>query len=43
MGKVLKIKKLFHAPFTLHDRLIELINREADNARAGKASGITVK
>ncbi len=29
MGKVLKIKKLFHAPFTLHRRLIELIDREA--------------
>lgn len=29
MGKALKIKKLFHAPFTLHRRLIELIDREA--------------
>ncbi|BES73499.1 polyphosphate kinase 1 [Marinobacter nanhaiticus D15-8W] len=29
MGKALKIKKLFHAPFTLHKRLIELIDREA--------------
>ncbi len=29
MGKTLKIKKLFHAPFTLHRRLIELIEREA--------------
>lgn len=28
MGKALKIKKLFHAPFTLHRRLIELIERE---------------
>lgn len=43
MGKVLKIKKLFHAPFTLHDRLIELIDREATNAAAGLSSGITAK
>jgi polyphosphate kinase len=43
MGKILKIKKLFHAPFTLHDRLITLIDREAKHAKAGKASGITVK
>ncbi len=43
MGKVLKIKKLFHAPFTLHDRLLSLIDREAKHAKAGKASGITVK
>lgn len=43
MGKVLKIKKLFHAPFTLHGRLIELIEREAENAKAGKPSGIIAK
>ena len=43
MGKILKIKKLFHAPFTLHDRLISLIEREAKHAKAGKSSGITVK
>jgi len=43
MGKVLKIKKLFHAPFTLHDRLMALIEREAKHAREGKPSGITIK
>jgi len=43
MGKVLKIKKLFHAPFTLHERLIELIEREAQNARDGKPSLIVAK
>ncbi|MFT6029082.1 MAG: polyphosphate kinase [Oleiphilaceae bacterium] len=43
MGKVLKIKKLFHAPFTLHDSLIQLIERETENAAKGKASGITIK
>ncbi|MDN6320500.1 MAG: polyphosphate kinase 1 [Marinobacter sp.] len=29
MGKALKIKKLFHAPFTLHKRLLSLIEGEA--------------
>lgn len=43
MGKILKIKKLFHAPFTLHDRLISMIEREAEHARAGKSSGIVAK
>ncbi|XKG38064.1 polyphosphate kinase 1 [Marinobacter sp.] len=35
MGKALKIKKLFHAPFTLHKRLIELIDREAGLGEKG--------
>ncbi|PAV25665.1 polyphosphate kinase [Tamilnaduibacter salinus] len=35
MGKALKVKKLFHAPFTLHDRLIDLIDREAEHGEAG--------
>jgi len=43
MGKVLKIKKLFHAPFTLHGKLISLIEKEASNALSGKNSGITIK
>ncbi len=43
MGKALKIKKLFHAPFTLHARMIDLINREAENAIAGKKGYIRAK
>ena len=43
MGKALKIKKLFHAPFTLHQRMIGLINREAENAKAGKKGYILAK
>ncbi|MDC0662252.1 polyphosphate kinase 1 [Marinobacter sp. SS21] len=35
MGKALKIKKLFHAPFTLHKKLIELIDREAGHGGQG--------
>ncbi|MBU6951557.1 polyphosphate kinase 1 [Hahella sp. HN01] len=43
MGKALKIRKLFHAPFTLHDKLLGLISREAENARAGKEAYILAK
>ncbi|MDO6680938.1 MULTISPECIES: polyphosphate kinase 1 [unclassified Oceanobacter] len=48
MGAALKIKKLFHAPFTLHKKLIELVDRERSHAEAGlpalirlKANGLT--
>jgi len=37
------LQKLVVAPWTLHDTLIQWINREAMNARAGKVSGITAK
>ncbi len=43
MGKALKIKKLFHAPFTLHDKLLELIHREAEHSKAGKQGYILAK
>src|SRR5690554_2019497 len=36
MGKALKIKKLFHAPFTLHKRLLSLIDREAELGNRGR-------
>jgi polyphosphate kinase len=36
MGKALKIKKLFHAPFTLHARLLSLIDREAGFGEKGR-------
>src|SRR6056297_318191 len=36
MGKALKIKKLFHAPFTLHQSLISLIEREAGYGEKGR-------
>ena len=37
------LKKLMVAPFDLHSRLIRLIERERDNARAGKPARITAK
>ena len=43
MGKALRIKKLFHAPFTLHKKLLELIDRERFNAEEGKPAYIRIK
>ena len=43
MGKALKIKKLLHAPFTLHRRIIEMIDRERTHAEAGRSGQIVVK
>ncbi|PCM42984.1 polyphosphate kinase 1 [Marinobacter sp. ANT_B65] len=45
MGKALKIKKLFHAPFTLLTRLLGLVERETALGRKGriviKINGLT--
>lgn len=43
MSKELKVKKLLHAPFTLRDRLLYMIGREAVNALAGEPSRIIIK
>ena len=43
MGKALRVKKLFHAPFTLKRGLIELINQEAERAVAGDKAHIIIK
>ena len=43
MGKMVKLKKLFHAPFTLHSQLIELIRNETENSKAGKKAQIIIK
>ncbi|NNP70024.1 polyphosphate kinase 1 [Acinetobacter sp. Ac_5812] len=43
MGKMAKLKKLFHAPFTLHSQLIELIQQEIENSKAGKKAQIIIK
>ena len=43
MGKTLRMKKLFHAPFTLRRTLLDLIAREASNASEGKAARIIIK
>jgi polyphosphate kinase len=43
MGKVLRMKKLLHAPFTLKKALLELIARETAHAEAGKPAQIIIK
>ncbi|MEO8999825.1 MAG: polyphosphate kinase 1 [Rhodanobacter sp.] len=43
MGKVLRMKKLLHAPFTLKKALLELIAREAAHAAAGRPAQIILK
>lgn len=43
MGKMAKPKKLLHAPFTLHAQLINYIDEEIANAKAGKPAQIIVK
>ena len=42
-GKARELGKLWLAPFTLHDRIIEAIRRETRNARAGKPAQIIAK
>ncbi len=43
MGKLAKLKKLLHAPFTLHARLMEHIEGEIANAREGKPASIIAR
>lgn len=43
LGKATSLKKLKQAPFTLHPWLIERIQIEAENARAGKPAKIMAK
>ncbi|MBP2280307.1 polyphosphate kinase [Psychrobacter sp. PL19] len=43
MGKPANLKKLLHAPFTLHDKLMSFIDDEIAHAKAGKKAHIIVK
>ena len=43
MGKPANLKKLLHAPFTLHDKLMSFIDNEITHAKAGKRAHIIVK
>ncbi len=43
MGKPGKLKKILQAPFTLHKAILDLINRETDNAHKGKPARIIAK
>jgi len=43
LGKTKALSRILQAPFTLHKKMIEKIDREATNARAGKPARIIVK
>jgi polyphosphate kinase len=43
LTRVPTLRKLLHAPFTLHPALIAKIGREADHARAGRPARIVAK
>lgn len=43
LGKVTKLNKLLQSPFTLHDGLISMIEREIDNKKNGKPAKIIIK
>jgi len=43
MGKVPRLKKVLQSPFTLHDALVEKIEREVENARKGKPARVIIK
>ncbi|MEO5700039.1 MAG: polyphosphate kinase 1 [Casimicrobiaceae bacterium] len=43
LARANRLRQLLLAPFTMHARIIAMINREAKNARAGRASGIKAK
>lgn len=43
MGRPAKLKKLLHAPFTLHAKLLEHIEQEISNAKAGRPAHIIAR
>ncbi len=43
MGKMPKMQKLLHAPFTLHHQLMQYIENEINFAKAGKDAKIIIK
>ncbi|KAA0012111.1 polyphosphate kinase 1 [Billgrantia pellis] len=43
MGRAQHIDRLLHAPFTLHERLVAMIEREAEHARRGRRAQLIIK
>jgi polyphosphate kinase len=43
LGKAVRLNMLVQSPFSLHDRLIELIDQEAESARQGRKARILAK
>jgi polyphosphate kinase len=43
LGPAIRLKRLLQSPFSLHKRVLEMIERETVNARAGKPARIVAK
>jgi len=43
LGKVMKLKRVWQSPFTMHQKVLEAIDREARIARSGKPARIIAK
>lgn len=43
LGRVYKLKRLLHSPFTLHTELVRMIEREREHAVAGRPAHIIAK
>ncbi|HSN00090.1 MAG TPA: polyphosphate kinase 1, partial [Rudaea sp.] len=43
LGPAIRLKRLLQSPFTLHKRVLEMIEREMEHARAGRPARIVVK
>jgi polyphosphate kinase len=43
LGKIPKLNKILHSPFTLHKSMLDKIEREIENLRNGKAARIILK
>ena len=43
LGKASKLRHVWQSPFTMHQRVLEAIENETRNARAGKPAAITAK
>ncbi|SDJ18239.1 polyphosphate kinase 1 [Billgrantia gudaonensis] len=43
MGRARHIETLLHAPFTLHERVVAMIEREAEHARRGRRAHLIIK
>ena len=43
LGKASKLKHLWQSPFSLHHQIMDAINRETENAKAGKPAHIIAK
>ncbi|MDX1592710.1 MAG: polyphosphate kinase 1 [Gammaproteobacteria bacterium] len=43
LGRITRLKKLLQSPFTLHQRMVEMIEREAEAAKAGRPARVLAR